>query len=127
MKPEIESGDAVARLLRSLEEQLADPATRSSAARLSVLLADDFCEIGSSGVVYKSKSEIIALLSEESPAAITLSDFTCQLLAPSIALLTYRSQKEAVDGSPGVAALRSSIWIHRDGRWQLRFHQGTRT
>ena len=32
---------------------------------------------------------------------------------------------QEVAGAPSVRRLRSSIWIRRDGRWRLAFHQGT--
>lgn len=42
-------------------------------------------------------------------------DLAVDELADGIALVTY-----TLDGT-----WRSSIWIREDGRWQMRFHQGT--
>jgi hypothetical protein len=67
---------------------------------------------------------------------ITLNDFTCDLIAPSVALVTYRSLATH-DNRPGSQALRSSLWVlmpgesryglpTREGSWQMQFHQGTR-
>jgi hypothetical protein len=109
--------------LRSLEEQLLDPATRTSPAQLNHLLAPDFLEFGSSGRTF-TRAEILAALASELPAAILhLSDFNLQASAPGWALVTYRSTR--ITPAASRSALRSSTWIHRDGRWQLLFHQGT--
>jgi glyoxylase I family protein len=53
-----------------------------------------------------------------------MGDFRSKRLAPGVALVTYSIRRE--DSQP-VHTLRSSIWQLRDGRWQLVFHQGTRT
>lgn len=39
------------------------------------------------------------------------------MLSDEVALVTYR----------GAKANRASVWIRRDGQWQMRFHQGTPT
>jgi hypothetical protein len=46
------------------------------------------------------------------------------MLAPGVALLTYVIRHEA---SPPSYTLRSSVWQHRGERWQMVFHQSTRT
>ncbi|HAQ48986.1 MAG TPA: DUF4440 domain-containing protein, partial [Glaciecola sp.] len=45
-------------IIKQLELELSNPATRKSKDRLDVLLADDFEEIGKSGTRY-SKTDII--------------------------------------------------------------------
>ncbi|NYF80654.1 DUF4440 domain-containing protein [Granulicella arctica] len=110
--------------LRQLEEQLFEPSTRRNPEALASLLADDFREFGSSGRIF-TRQQIIDELATESSRRITLTDFHCQLLSPNIALVTYRSQR-ITDTEPPVEALRSSLWIERDNRWQVLFHQGTR-
>jgi hypothetical protein len=105
-----------------LEQQLLEPSTRRDPVALTSLLAEDFREFGSSGRIY-TRQQIIDALAVESPHTITLSDPFCQQLAEDIALLTYRSTRTlALDASN---ALRSSLWIYRDNRWQMLFHQGT--
>jgi glyoxylase I family protein len=115
----------IAALLLALEQQLLQHATRSSPRALDALLADDFREFGVSGRIYDDKQEIIAALVAEAPSSSSLANFNCQLLSPEIALVTYSTHRVA-DGPP-VSALRSSVWVLRKGRWQLLFHQGTRT
>ncbi len=113
---------------------LFDPSVRRDSATVAQLLTDDFREFGSSGRIY-TKLDILAELSTEQPAMITLSDFTCDLVAPSVALVTYKSFA-TLDSRSGSQALRSSLWVlkpgenrygvAREGSWQMQFHQGTR-
>jgi hypothetical protein len=106
--------------LQALEEQLLQPAIRADSDALTTLLADDFREFGSSGRIF-TRAEIVAELATESPRSISLSDFHCQPLTPEAALVTYRTT------SATNTDLRSSLWVLRDGRWQMLFHQGTKT
>jgi hypothetical protein len=114
----------LAQHLRALEEQLLITAVRTKARAVSALLAEDFQEYGSSGRVY-SKAEILAALQEEPPVQVSLHDFHAVQLAESVVHVTYRSVRE-VHGAPPIQALRSSLWVARQGRWQILFHQGTR-
>jgi glyoxylase I family protein len=81
------------------------------------LLADDFLEFGRSGRVWTR--DTIAPLLGSSPdanaAALELEAFEVVPLGQGVALVTYRA----------LGANRSSIWVGRDGRWRMRFHQGT--
>jgi hypothetical protein len=97
------------------------------------LLTDDFLEFGQSGRVWTR--ETIAPLLGSSPdgsagaaapegaaaapeggaAAPELEAFEVTRLGEGVALVTYRA----------LGANRSSIWVRRDGRWRMRFHQGT--
>jgi hypothetical protein len=106
-----------------MEEDLFRPEVRSSPEKTSAYLAEEFREFGSSGRIF-TKSEILAELSSESPRTITLDSFQCEALAPNVALVTYRSIRTVALGIP-VHANRSSLWVLRQGRWQMIFHQGT--
>ncbi|HTC76805.1 MAG TPA: nuclear transport factor 2 family protein [Edaphobacter sp.] len=110
--------------LFDLEQQLLQPSTRRDPTALTSLLAKDFREFGSSGRIY-SRQQIIDALAAESPRTITLSDPLCQQLAEDIALLTYRSTRTTTTLQAASRALRSSLWVYRDNRWQMLFHQGT--
>jgi hypothetical protein len=116
---------ALATTLQSLEEQLLDPTTRRQPAALESLLAADFTEFGSSGRIF-DRATIIAELQQESYRRPELLDFAATLLAPTVALVTYRTMHPDPTGQPALSVLRSSLWIYRQGRWQVRFHQGTR-
>jgi hypothetical protein len=47
-----------------------------------------------------------------------------RLLAPDVALATYRSVRDDAAGGLSAVALRSSTWRGKDDAWRL-FHQGT--
>ena len=107
--------------IRELEERLLEPKVPSSPEELALLLAEDFHEIGSSGCTF-DKSEIIAVLQGESESDYSIQDFQVRQLGSDIALATYRLE---IRQEAKAASLRSSIWVHREGRRQLIFHQGT--
>jgi hypothetical protein len=55
---------------------------------------------------------------------ISIEDFAVSLLAPGVALATWRSVTATVAGS--VAARRASLWRSEpDGTWRMVYHQGT--
>ena len=93
--------------LQALERQLLDPATRKDWAAVTALLADDFREFGKSGRAY-TKAEILEL-----------AEFHAVPLGPEAALVTYCSMEA------GAMARRCSVWVWRNGLWQMLFHQGT--
>jgi Ribonuclease HI len=117
--PDTESDDdAVLRL----ERRLLDPGVRADASELSALLHPDFEEIGASGTVWDRDTVIQALTTEAAPPAVldgTFEPLSVAQVAMDAVLLTYRLRSSAGE------SLRSSVWVRRDGRWRLRFHQGT--
>jgi hypothetical protein len=121
--PSVTDPTSLAAHLRQMEEELFQPEVRRSPGKISAYLAEEFREFGSSGHIY-TKAEILAELSSESPRTITLDNFQCEALAPDVALVTYRSTRTIALGIP-VHANRSSLWVFRQGRWQMLFHQGT--
>jgi hypothetical protein len=112
------------RELRELEENHLRSDVRSSAQALEAILANDFVEFGSSGRVHDRPS-VIASLSGESAFQSRINDFVVRALAPGVALTTYRLSVWSVSESQARVTLRSSVWVHRAGRWVLVFHQGT--
>lgn len=115
-------------LFRSLEQQLLEPAVRSSRTLVSDLLADDFIEFGSSGRVYDKSVTVDALALEsdqETSYRLEVSDFSARQLAVDTVLVTYRCLRQETKSSTPRNTLRSSIWQRIDGRWQMSFHQGT--
>jgi hypothetical protein len=105
--------------LIELEWALWRAETRFDDEFMERVLADDFGEFGRSGRVY-TRADTRAVEGEAIDA--NLRDVEVDLIAEDVALLTYVSevQHEVLD-----LANRSSLWVKRDGRWQLRFHQGT--
>ena len=112
-----------ASFFRALEEALLDPAVRHSRERLTDLLADDFLEFGVSGRVHR-KADVLEAAIRLPDVETPLGDFALERVASDVVLVTYRSVTRMTDGS-ALNALRSSVWVERDGSWQLRFHQGT--
>jgi hypothetical protein len=105
--------------LIELERALWRAETRFDADFMERTLAHDFSEFGRSGRVYERADTLAA---PAAPINANLRDFRCSLLADDVALLTYVS--EVRHGTLDLAN-RASVWVRRDGRWQLRFHQGT--
>nr|WP_242876402.1 DUF4440 domain-containing protein [Desulfosporosinus hippei] len=56
-----------------------------------------------------------------------IEDFQVKVLATDVVLATYRAVKTNESREEMRNSLRSSIWKFIDGRWQMVFHQGTRT
>ena len=106
--------------LQKLEESHIGLELRMSMEKLGELLADDFFEIGSSGFMYDKQEclETGVVLTD-----MTLYNYEIYPLAEDVVLATYF----IVDTTRNRNTLRSSIWKHIDGRWQLYFHQGTIT
>lgn len=104
--------------IRALEERLLQPDFRRNRAAIAELLADDFREFGSSGRVW-TKQQILDHLESEAPFEVEMHDFGATEFAPGVILATYKVTVK------NRTSLRSSIWIKRDGRWLVLFHQGT--
>ena len=66
----------------------------------------------------------MAELAGETEREIALRDFEVEVLAEGVALATYRAVRREV-GAEAIESLRSSVWVEREGRWQMVFHQGT--
>jgi hypothetical protein len=116
MQPPLQIADH----LRSLEKKLLQPEIRKDPISVASLIGDDFVEIGQSGRTY-DKAAILTFLQTEPPQPpINLTDFETRPLAENVILATYRTTRH-----DNTSAKRSSIWIFRDNRWQIIFHQGT--
>jgi hypothetical protein len=111
--------------LLSLELALLDPAVRHDRARVESLLADDFEEFGSSGMIW-SRSQILDLLESEPARPIAAHDLVCHSIADGVALVTYRAVGIDTQTKQPIATLRSSLWVLVNEHWKIRFHQGTR-
>lgn len=109
---------------RELEESHLRPEIRSSPEALGALLAEDFIEFGSSGRIY-DRHAILEALSGEDAFTWSIEDFAVRLLAPGLALATYRLSIRSAETRDPRVTLRSSVWVHRGDRWVLVFHQGT--
>jgi hypothetical protein len=107
-------------LFYHLENELLMPITRKSSERLEQLLADDFTEFGSSGRIF-TKESILKRLPNEQEIHFEMTNFKVEKLAEDLAMTTFIITKDV-----GVKyTLRSSIWKKNNGKWQMKFHQGT--
>lgn len=111
-------------LIISLEIELLRPEVRTSLARLTELIADDFVELGQSDQRY-TKPDLLRLLPGHPGTSFHATDFELKPLGPDAVLLTYRVEAVIADGRESSRSWRSSIWQRRAGRWQIVFHQGT--
>ncbi len=88
------------------------------------VLDPDFIEVGQSGRRW-TRAETLASIAAEPPADdVAIDVFDVTSLATDVMLATYDLIVSRADGTQA-RSRRSSIWIRRDGRWRLRFHQGT--
>ncbi len=109
--------------LLELEKKLVDPELRSTPERLAPLLADDFIEFGSGGHAY-DKKRVLFVLKRLAPAEIFIEEFRVINVCDSAALVTYRACTESSRASTSRYSLRSSLWVLRDGGWQMHVSSG---
>lgn len=112
-------------VIQVLEVELHHSGVRCDAARLDHLLHEGFHEIGRSGNRYDRATVVRFLGAQEEASPAVSDDFVLQELAPGVVLLSYRSADVQPDGALSRHTLRSSIWVMEEGRWQIRYHQGT--
>jgi len=117
--------DLRAKLL-ALEEKLLSPKVRKSVDQLTIYLADDFVEFGASGRSMDRQRIIESLMGSKTDYRYTVSEFILRRLCDDAALVTYRLSAHSESGSDTMRSLRCSVWVHRERRWQMVFHQGTR-
>jgi hypothetical protein len=101
-----------------LERALASADPSDLDGGLDDLIADGFLEFGASGRTWDEASMRQTLAGATRTLPEDLEDFAADSLSPDVALVTYRL-------GPPRPSNRSSVWVRRDGRWQVRFHQGT--
>lgn len=94
--------------LRRLEAELVSFDVWQSRAELEARISPDFVEIGSGGLL--DREGLIGVILGTDPGAWQAEHFTVRELAPTVALVTYRSVIDQGDGAPPLIAFRSSIW-----------------
>ncbi len=110
----------------NLETSLHKKEIRNSREKVEALIADDFVEFGKSGDVFNKKDIIDQLEKENVDLQINVSDFLAKELSPEVVLVTYTANMLDDDNATTISTNRSSIWVWRDQRWQMVFHQGTK-
>ncbi|HTD95816.1 MAG TPA: DUF4440 domain-containing protein [Edaphobacter sp.] len=104
--------------LYTLEERLLHPPRERDRGPLIALLAEGFREYCSSGFI-NNREQAIKYILNSSARPASISHFYAISLAPDAVLVTYHATTSAH------VSHRSSIWVLRDKRWQILFHQGT--
>ncbi|XMB86749.1 DUF4440 domain-containing protein [Mycoplasmatota bacterium WC44] len=106
-------------VIYNLEKKLLVTEIRNSPDELNLLLHDNFIEYGKSGNIY-TKNDCIGV-DGIGEINVKILDFEIEILSKQSVLAKYKSYNVDKDKT----ALRSSIWIFENNRWQLLFHQGT--
>lgn len=106
-----------------LEESLWKDETRFDMAYMEDILHPDFFEFGRSGRTYQ-RQDTLDVPREPTRAKFPLKDLKIDEISDDVVLITYKSQ---VQYDTLEVWNRSSIWVNLDGKWRLRFHQGTPT
>lgn len=110
-------------LIYKLETDLLKPDIRASVEKLNELIADDFIEYGSSGLIY-SKKIILERLPKGNSPAYTLFDFDLVVLSENIVQTRFKTDRVDLDGTK-TTSLRTSLRRKTSDKWQMFFHQGT--
>jgi ribonuclease HI len=105
-------------VVERLERELLEPTVRADSSRVAAILHQDYEEIGRSGRLWGRDAIVQALAGEEADA-VDFEVLGTEHLTPETILLTARTT------DAGGSSLRSSLWLRVNGRWRLRFHQGT--
>jgi hypothetical protein len=114
-------------MFKNFETSLHKKEVRNSREKVGRLIADDFIEFGKSGGIFYKKDTLDGLEGEKADLEIEVTDFTARTLAPEVVLTTYKATMIDSDNATKVSTNRSSVWIKRNGRWQITFHQGTKS
>lgn len=109
--------------IENLELDLLRANVRRDHARLAELIADDFVEIGTSGLVF-DKDTLLTHLPNEQGITFNADSISCKVLSQTAILITYlciRTERDSLSYSR-----RSSIWTYKNDSWQILYHQGTK-
>jgi hypothetical protein len=108
--------------LRELEIKVMTAAGERRADDLREYVAEDFYEVGASGQRY-SKAEVLAALERAPLRRFMLANFKIVAGGKDWALVSYRAGERSENSS--TESWRSTLWVERQGKWQIVFHQGT--
>lgn len=107
-----------------LENSLLKSEIRSSFEQLDILLADDFKEFGSSGLIYTKQNVLERLPSNTDKVVYLVSDFEIKSLSEDIVMANFKTDR-IINDREKVSSLRTSLWRKEDSNWRMFFHQGT--
>jgi len=109
--------------IHQLEASLLASEVRTSRDKLNRLLADDFVEYGSSGLVY-DKKDVLKSLPTAPATTCHLYDFVTIEFSDSLVQTRFKTDRLDPDGTK-LTSLRSSLWKKTGDNWRMFFHQGT--
>ena len=107
-----------------LETSLLRPEVRSSFEQLSILLADDFKEFGSSGMVYTKSNVLERLPSNTDKVVYVIDNFEIKILSEDVVIANFKTNR-VINDIEKVSSLRTSLWRKENDSWRMFFHQGT--
>ena len=110
--------------LLALELALASRHESAIEGGYGAALAEEFVECGQSGRRWTREATLAAMAGDPPRNDTTIETFETAVLGPDLVLATYDLLVARADRSEA-RSRRSSIWMWRDRRWQLRYHQGT--
>jgi hypothetical protein len=110
-------------LLLEYETKLMDPEVRRS-EKAAEFIADDFMEFAGNGRIF-NKSDALVMMKRHIVRALAIEEFQVRELSPDLVLVTYRVRSHGFAGTPSRVSVRSSIWVQRNHKWQVTFHQST--
>lgn len=103
------------------ERRLLDPAVRADPVAVAELLHPEFVEIGASGARW-DRAGIIGALAASPASDAEMREVVPLALGEGAVLLTYLAETRSL---PRQRSRRSSLWVLHEGRWRMRYHQGT--
>lgn len=118
--------DEIKELLIGRETEIYTAYQRSDLDAIAAVLADDFREIGGSGIFY-SRSDVLEAMKDIRVIEFQLERFHFLPLGERHAIVIYVSAiRRVIHGQERLdRALRSSTWVRRKNEWLLVFHQAT--
>ena len=111
-------------VIKKLELELLKPEIRKDKKRLGELLADDFIEIASVGIILRKK-DILKRLPREDKIKWKILNFQVKEISKDVVLVSYKAIKNNLETGESVSSFRSSLWKKEGKNWRMVFHQGT--
>ena len=115
------------RQIKALEETLLHADMQADPLLLDELLAEEFEEIGSAGVISSRQEVVKWLVNKNKDDRWLLSDFRVSVLSSDVVLAVYQAQKISECVHASQASMRSSIWKRHGSSWKLVFHQASKS
>jgi hypothetical protein len=109
-----------------MERKQWDLAKRKDKTAAASLMAEDFVDVGESGVVNRTK--VLETFGQATINSFTLDQMQAVALAPTVVLVTYKATAQgSAQGHPLPSPTYvSSVWVNRGGHWlNVLYHDTT--